>query len=128
MGFVKRSSQLKLFGAGIPVAAIAICTTALVFSPGCGKGRDSGGGSYKIPWPGPDGSYSLQNVPISTYDSPQTLQGRFVNILVDPSASEGRLSGAVLVPIFVITPVFLFPLMSNVCPVAQLVFCPSNVQ
>lgn len=62
---------------------------------GCNQlNRGHGNNLFRIPWADSSGHYSLQNISIKTFDRPESLQGRFVNILVDPYLINGHLDSA----------------------------------
>jgi len=58
---------------------------------GCGGFRPNGANVYQIPWPSENGKYQLQNVSIESYEQPATLQGRNVQIFVNPSLADGQM-------------------------------------
>lgn len=57
---------------------------------GCGRG-ESQDNLFQIPWPNEKGEYSLQTIPIVSFDQPHTLQGRFARIFVNPFTRQGQL-------------------------------------
>ncbi len=77
----KASASLKT------LARASFCLLAV----GCGGFRPTGANVYQIPWPDENGKYQLQNVPIESYDQPAGLQGRFVQIFVNPSVVDGQM-------------------------------------
>ena len=66
--------------------------------PACGRTGDllgkQGGDVYQLPWPQEDGSYRLQKVQVESLEKPETLQGRFVRIMVEPYQQDGALHSA----------------------------------
>lgn len=74
---------------------IVICLIVLGLIPGCG--RLVGGpelGVFRIPWPDVNGKYVLQDIAISSFDQPSSLQGRFAKLLVDPFIVDGQIASA----------------------------------
>lgn len=65
----------------------------LGFLAGCVVEKAVRENRYRIPWPDSSGRYHLQDVPIESYDRPERLSGRFVEIFVDPTVVRGRLDG-----------------------------------
>jgi len=90
--FVKHSNGIvALFKSGSSVLTVlgAFCAFLAV---GCGRSTDTAENLYRIPWPGEDGKYSLQAVPLTGFDQPDTLQGRYVQIFVNPYARNGQIA------------------------------------
>lgn len=58
------------------------------------QGGAEGAHTYQIPWPTASGEYRLQNITLNSYQQPETLQGSWAKILVDPFLTNGVLDGA----------------------------------
>lgn len=75
------------------VFEFALTVLAMFATSGCGGFKTTETNTYQIPWPDENGTYHLQNVPVESYDHPSTLQGRYAQIMVNPSYKDGQLQG-----------------------------------
>lgn len=88
---MKHSSGFsELFKSASPVFAVIGILCALL-AAGCGRSADRAENLFQIPWPDESGKYSLQAVSISSFDQLHTLQGRYVQVFVNPYARDGQI-------------------------------------
>lgn len=57
------------------------------------QGGAEGTQTYQIPWPTASGEYRLQEITLHSFHQPETLQGSWAKILVDPFITNGALDG-----------------------------------
>ncbi len=69
-------------------AALALSTVGLTAcSPVDDPAVSSSSQTFRLPWPDGSGSYRLQDVSLSTFHSPERLEGDAAQIIVDPRVS-----------------------------------------
>ncbi|MES2962824.1 MAG: hypothetical protein V4760_02965, partial [Bdellovibrionota bacterium] len=49
--------------------------------------------TYRLPFPGEDGTYALRDVELSTYREPEKFRGDVAQVFVEPHESNGQLAG-----------------------------------
>ena len=88
-----RSIKVLLFARVVASATATLLPLFFLWAAaGCSQGRSVAGDQFQIPWPDDQGHYTLQAITISTYDHPESLRGRYSDIVVDPVMKDGALS------------------------------------
>ena len=88
------NAALALLGCILVASACAPVSDFFTALGGVRIGAQGSSGRYQIPWPDSTGQYHLQKIAIESFNSPETLQGSYTQILVNPYVKDGQLGSA----------------------------------